>query len=96
VARAWNVGIRQAIIESNARGLEEQLAVSMMEHHIDVVAMVETLLQYLGAILSWHLMEQERSFPIGDNSATLMRECFHDQGRVNKSPEAFAPALTKW
>jgi hypothetical protein len=56
VARAQNVKILQAIIESNARwrkveqGHGKQLAVGMMEHYSDVVAMVETLLQYLRAI----------------------------------------------
>jgi hypothetical protein len=51
VARAWNVKILQAIIESKARwrkvdrGRGKQLAVGMMEHYSDVVAIVETLLQ---------------------------------------------------
>jgi hypothetical protein len=56
VARAQNVKIPQAIIESNARwrkvewGRGKQLAAGMMEHYSDVVAMVETLLQYSRAI----------------------------------------------
>jgi hypothetical protein len=56
VARARNIKIPQAIIESNARwrkverGRGKQLAVGMMEHYSDVVAMVETLLQYSRAI----------------------------------------------
>jgi hypothetical protein len=56
VARAWNVKIPQAIIKSNARwkkverGRGKQLAVGMIEHYSNVVAMVETLLQYLRAI----------------------------------------------
>jgi hypothetical protein len=56
IYRARNVKIPQAIIESNARwrkverGRGKQLAVEMMEHYSDVVAMVETLLQYSRAI----------------------------------------------
>jgi hypothetical protein len=51
-ARAPNIKILQAIIESNAQwrkveqGRGKQLAVGMMKHYLDVVAMVEMLLQY--------------------------------------------------
>jgi hypothetical protein len=56
MARAPNIKIPQAIIELNARwrkvkqGHRKQLAVGMMKHYSDVVAMVETLLQYSRAI----------------------------------------------
>lgn len=57
VARVWNMKLQQAIIESNDRlwrsieqGQWKQLMVGMMEHYLDAVPMVETLLQYLRSI----------------------------------------------